>query len=197
MTTLNQYFILNKPTNMVSQFISPYNVRLLGDLDFSFPRGTHAIGRLDSDSEGLLLLTTNKKVTRLLFSEAKKHSRKYLVMVKDIVSEEKLQQMKSGVSIKIKGGDQYMAIPEEIEIIKNPLHLYKYAEDARDKFPHTWLLITLTEGKYHQVRKMVFAAGHRCFRLVRLSIENLHLNNLPLGEVKEISEYDFFYLLDI
>jgi 16S rRNA U516 pseudouridylate synthase RsuA-like enzyme len=66
-TSPHRYFIINKPYNMVSQFISSHNVRLLGDLDFDFPEGTHAIGRLDNHSEGLLLLTTNKKVTRLLF----------------------------------------------------------------------------------------------------------------------------------
>ncbi len=181
---------------MVSQFVSPYNVRLLGDLDFKFPEGTHAIGRLDSDSEGLLLLTTNKKITRLLFQD-KKHSRKYLVMVKNVVSPETFRQLKAGVPIKIIGGDFYTAVPQEVEIVQDPLPLYKYAEDPRTKFPHTWLLITLTEGKYHQVRKMVFNAGHRCFRLVRLSIENLTVENIPPGEVKEVGEEEFFRLLKL
>jgi len=63
----HRYFIIHKPRNMVSQFVSSHDVRLLGDLDFDFPEGTHAIGRLDKDSEGLLLLTTNKRITRLLF----------------------------------------------------------------------------------------------------------------------------------
>ncbi len=181
---------------MVSQFVSPYKVRLLGDLDFKFPEGTHAIGRLDSDSEGLLLLTTNKKITRLLF-QGKKHSRKYLVMVKNVVSAETLQQLRSGIPIKIMGGIQYTAVPEAIEIIEQPMQLYKYAQDHRDKFPHTWLLITLTEGKYHQVRKMVFNAGHRCFRLVRLSIENLTVESIAPGAVKEMEEKEFFSLLDL
>ena len=61
----NRYFIINKPYKMVSQFVSPDNVRLLGDLEFDFPEGTHAVGRLDNNSEGLLILTTNKKVTVL------------------------------------------------------------------------------------------------------------------------------------
>jgi 23S rRNA pseudouridine2457 synthase len=64
---LNRYFILNKPANMVSQFVSSDKVPLLGNIDFSFPEGTHAIGRIDKDSEGLLLLTTYKKITRLVF----------------------------------------------------------------------------------------------------------------------------------
>lgn len=59
---MNRYFILNKPANMVSQFVSSDDVPLLGGIGFQFPEGTHAIGRLDKDSEGLLLLTTNKKL---------------------------------------------------------------------------------------------------------------------------------------
>ena len=65
------------------------------------------------------------------------------------------------------------------------------------KAPHTWLLISLTEGKFHQVRKMVFALGHRCKRLIRLSREDMHLDNLANGEVKKYSEEDFFDLLNI
>jgi 23S rRNA pseudouridine2457 synthase len=76
-----RYFMLHKPTNMVSQFIGAERVRLLKDLDFNFPEDTHAIGRLDSDSEGLLLLTTNKKVTKLLFKSKVPHKRTYLVKV--------------------------------------------------------------------------------------------------------------------
>jgi 23S rRNA pseudouridine2457 synthase len=76
-----RYFMLHKPTNMVSQFIGTERVRLLKDLDFNFPEDTHAIGRLDSDSEGLLLLTTNKKVTKLLFKSKVPHKRTYLVKV--------------------------------------------------------------------------------------------------------------------
>ena len=77
----HRYFILHKPINMVSQFVSSHNVRLLGDINFNFPEGTHAIGRLDKDSEGLLLLTTSSKITRLLFHGKEPHTRTYLVQV--------------------------------------------------------------------------------------------------------------------
>jgi 23S rRNA pseudouridine2457 synthase len=76
---------------MVSQFISSHEVRLLGDLGFNFPEGTHAIGRLDQHSEGLLLLTTNKKITKLLFQGDKPHLRTYLVQVKNKVSKETVE----------------------------------------------------------------------------------------------------------
>ena len=79
---VHRYFLVNKPLNMVSQFVSSHDVRLLTDLNFNFPEGTHAIGRLDQNSEGLLLLTTNKKITKLLFQGTVSHKRTYLVQVK-------------------------------------------------------------------------------------------------------------------
>ena len=77
----HRYFILHKPFDMVSQFIVSHEVRCLADLDIDFPQDIHAIGRLDKDSEGLLILTTNKKVTRLLFQSQTPHQRTYLVQV--------------------------------------------------------------------------------------------------------------------
>lgn len=193
----NQYFIINKPFDMVSQFISTDKVRLLGDLDFNFPEGTHAVGRLDNESEGLLILTTNKKVTRLLFQDTKKHTRTYLVLVKNHVSEETVAQLQSGISIRVKGGEEYISSPCEASIVSDAKTIYPYASDTREAYPHTWLLLTLTEGKFHQVRKMVLAVNHRCLRLIRVSIENILLGDLKPGEVKEFKEEEFFRLLDI
>ncbi len=194
---MHRYFVINKPTNMVSQFVSTHEVGLLGNLNFDFPEGTHAIGRLDKDSEGLLLLTTDKRVTRLLFLAKKPHLRTYLVMVQNEVSAQTFQQLKEGIPIKIKEGETYIARPASIEIIKDPLELYPFAADRREVYAHTWLLITLTEGKYRQVRKMVLAARHRCLRLVRLSISNIKVGSLQPGEVKELQEEEFYQLLGI
>ncbi|MCP9752738.1 rRNA pseudouridine synthase [Ferruginibacter sp. HRS2-29] len=177
---------------MVSQFVSTHAVRLLGDIDFTFPEGTHAIGRLDNESEGLLLLTTDKKVTRLIFLGEQPHKRTYLVMVQNEMSDETLQKLKTGIPIRIKGGEYHTAVPTGIEIIKDPLALYAFASDRREQYPHTWLLITLTEGKYHQVRKMVLAVRHRCLRLIRLSMEQLTIEGIAPGTVKELSEKEFY-----
>jgi 23S rRNA pseudouridine2457 synthase len=192
----HRYFIVNKPRDMVSQFISSDEVRLLGDLDFKFPPGTHAIGRLDSDSEGLLILTTNTKVTRLLFSSAIKHVRTYLVQVNNILRVENLELLRTGVSIKIAGGEEYIACGE-VEIVNDPLDLYPHTNDVKGYGPHTWLTISLTEGKFRQVRKMIAAIRHRCKRLIRISIEDLELADLPPGEIKELDETDFFKKLRI
>ena len=192
-----RYFIINKPANMVSQFVSPDNVGLLGDLAYDFPEGTHAIGRLDSNSEGLLILTTNKRVTALLFQGEIPHKRTYWVHVAHEVSAETLALLRNGIEIEVKGGIKYRTVPCEVEIIQRPKTLSKLTSEERENVPNTWLEIALTEGKYHQVRKMVRTAGHRCKRLVRVSIEDLHLKDLEPGGVREIEEEAFFRLLKI
>ena len=177
---------------MVSQFVSSHEVTLLGDLDFAFPEGTHAIGRLDNHSEGLLLLTTNKKITRLLFQGKQPHTRTYLVQVKNKVSEENLQRLRTGIPIQVKGGIDYVTTPCDVKIVTQPEKLFSSGYELREDVPSTWLEIRLTEGKFHQVRKMVAAVHHRCKRLIRLSIEDIHLDELLPGEVREINEKDFF-----
>ena len=195
--TAHQYFIINKPYNMVSQFVSTHQVGLLGDLDFDFPAGTHAVGRLDNHSEGLLILTTNKKVTRLLFLADTPHKRTYLVQINNLLSKEKLHLLQTGITIRIKGGINYVTPACDVSIVEKPELIYPTAITQPQYGPHTWLLITLTEGKYHQVRKMVGALHHRCKRLIRVSIEELELGGLAPGCVKEIEEKDFFKKLKI
>jgi 23S rRNA pseudouridine2457 synthase len=195
--TPSRYFILNKPFNMVSQFVSTHEVRLLGDLDFDFPTGTHAVGRLDNASEGLLILTTNKKVTRLLFLSDEPHKRTYLVQINNILSEENLKRLQTGINIRIKTGVHYTTAPCDVQVVTNPEELYDLGERLTAYHPFTWLLITITEGKFHQVRKMIAATGHKTKRLIRISIEDLGLDGLKAGEVREIEEKDFFRKLKI
>lgn len=189
----NRYFIINKPYNMESQFVSNLPANLLGDLDFDFPEGIHAIGRLDKHSEGLLILTTNKKITSLMFEKNISHKRTYLLQVKHLVREESLQQLRAGISIRIKGGDYYTTKPCEAAIVAKPENLFAPCYDINERQPYTWLEITLTEGKFHQVRKMVAAIRHKCQRLIRISIEDLKLNDLQPGQVKELDEETFFH----
>jgi 23S rRNA pseudouridine2457 synthase len=193
-----RYFILHKPYDMVSQFVSSHEVRVLGDLGYDFPEGTHAVGRLDINSEGLLILTTDRRVTRLLFQSKVPHRRTYLVKVKYAVAEESLDRLRKGVSIRVRGGGYYVTAPCEAECIPEPVGLFDApgpfdpAAAKKDYFPVTWLRITLTEGKFHQLRKMVDAVGHRCMRLIRVSIEELSLAGLAAGGVREVDR-DFFF----
>ena len=195
--TPHRYFILHKPINMVTKFVSPDKVGLLGDLGIDFPSGIHAVGRLDKNSEGLLILTTNKKVTRLLFEGEIPHKRVYLVLVKHKVTSDSLQKLREGISIRVKGGGQYITAPSEVEIVDNPYAYFESRQGIPPYEPFTWLKITLTEGKFRQVRKMVWETGHRCLRLIRISIEELQLNKLKPGEIQEIPETDFFGKLNI
>ena len=195
--TVNRYFIINKPYNMVSQFVSSHKVNLLGDLHFNFPEGTHAVGRLDSNSEGLLILTTDKKVTKLLFEAEVKHKRTYLLQVEKVVSAETLQKLRSGVAIRIKGGGDYVTTPCEAEIVEKPANLFDGSYKTSAYKSYSWLLLTLTEGKFRQVRKMVAAVKHPCKRLIRVAIEDLILGDLQPCGVKEIEEDIFFKLLKI
>lgn len=182
---------------MVSQFISSHPVRLLGQIKFDFPEGTHAIGRLDNHSEGLLLLTTNTKVTKLLFEGKQKHKRTYKVLVLHKVSEETVKKIKTGVTFKARGGEMYTTKPCEVEIIDEPDFIFPSPYTKSIYQQYTWLQITLTEGKYRQVRKMVDGVGHRCVRLIRTSIEDIVLDGIDAGEVKEIDEQTFFNGLKI
>jgi len=195
---MNRYFIINKPFNMLSQFTGGHQGRrMIGELDYDFPEGTHAIGRLDYHSEGLLILTTNKKVTRLLFLGEQPHGRTYLVRVRNVVSQEQLERLRTGVPIRIAGGESYITPPCKAEIVQKPANLTDREVELSDSYPHTWLLITITEGKYRQIRKMVAAIYHPCQRLIRVSIEDLELGDLPPGGVQEIPEAEFFEKLKI
>ncbi len=191
----HRYFIIHKPYDMVSQFASSHDVRLLGDLDFDFPEGTHAIGRLDKNSEGLLILTTNKKVTRQLFLSEITHKRTYFVQTKNEISETALNQLRTGVSIKVKDGEQYITTPCEVSKIESEELIKPFLKGNKNYGP--WISITLTEGKYHQVRKMIAAVRHRCKRLIRISIDDLLLEDLPAGMVKEIEEKCFYLKIRI
>lgn len=190
--TEHRYFILYKPVDMVSQFISKDNVRLLGEIDFDFPEGTHAIGRLDKDSEGLLLLTTDKKVTRLLFQGKVPHERTYVVQVKNVMTEETALQLSRGIVISAVKGGEYLTTPCKVELIEKPIYIKDALIPLHEKVKNSWIQITLTEGRFHQVRKMVAAVQHKCVRLIRTSIEGLTVYDLLPGQVKEVTK-EYFY----
>lgn len=182
---------------MVSQFVSPHKVNLLGDLEFDFPEGTYAVGRLDNHSEGLLILTNNKKIQRLLFSEKESHERKYLVLAKNKVSAKKLDQLRNGVPLKVANGEDYTTLPCHVEIVERPKNLHKGMFDYDEAVPHAWLTITLKEGKFHQVRKMFASVGNHVRRLIRVSIDDLEIGDLKPGEVREIEEEELFRKLKL
>lgn len=177
---------------MVSQFVSSHVVPLLADLPFDFPEGTHAIGRLDRHSEGLLLLTTDKRITKLLFESDTPHARTYMVQVVYAMTERDLESIRSGVKISAKDGTTYTTRPCSASIVEQPGYLWAGHGNIPAHVSSSWVAISLTEGKYHQVRKMVRALGYRCRRLIRTSIEKVSVEGLQPGEVREISREAFF-----
>ncbi len=194
----HRYFILNKPYNMLSQFIGDdFGNNMLGKIDYDFPEGTHAIGRLDNLSEGLLILTTNKKVTKLLFNSKILHKRTYLVQVDATITDQNISDLRRGVPILLRGNTMWTTSPCEVERIEKPDECYNIVNTLHPRHPHAWLKITLTEGKYRQIRKMIIAVKNKCKRLIRTSIEDLELGDLPVGKIREYSESDFFQMLKI
>ena len=193
----HRYFIVYKPVNMVSQFVSTHQVNLLHQLDFSFPEGTHAIGRLDQNSEGLLLLTTNKKITKLLFQGPVPHNRTYLVQVKNVLSADTVDKLASGIEISATDGQIFKTTPCIVKLIDTPKNLAAVEKPLHENVQSSWLEIILTEGRFHQVRKMVAAVHHKCIRLIRTSIEDISIGSMQPGEVIELKENDFFRLLKL
>jgi 23S rRNA pseudouridine2457 synthase len=193
----HRYFILNKPVNMVSQFVSHHDVKLLGSINFNFPEGTHAIGRLDKNSEGLLLLTTDKKITSLLFQGKQPHNRTYLVQVKNKVSPETVLKLAEGIAISAARGAEYLTNSCEVTLLDKPDFIHEPDIPLHKNVPYSWLLLTLNEGKFHQVRKMVAAVNHKCIRLIRISIEDMELGKMLPGEVVELNQKSFYEKLKL
>ena len=184
----HQHFIIHKPWGMISQFINPAKrkKKLLGEL-YPFPQGTMAIGRLDVASEGLLLLTTDGKVSAEIRSN--KYEKEYYVQVDGIITEEAIKELKMGVEIGF-NGKKYITKPGKAFIIKTPKFPMR-SQKIRDERhgPTSWVSIIITEGKFRQVRKMTAAVGFPTLRLVRVRIGEINLLNLKVGEVKEITNF--------
>jgi 23S rRNA pseudouridine2457 synthase len=192
-----RYFVIYKPYKMISQFVSPYEHALLGDLNYDFPEGTNAVGRLDDDSEGLLILTTDKTLTRRLLHPDKKHKRNYIVQVERVVEIEALEKLSAGLDILIKKKGTYRTLPCEVRKIEKPSNLPLRAHSFKEFLPHSWLEFVLMEGKNRQIRKMCSAVRHDCKRLIRTKIEDLELGAMQPGEVKEMEQEELFALLKL
>lgn len=184
---MHKHFILNKPYGYLSQFIYQLkrNKKLLGEL-YDFPEGTMAIGRLDEDSEGLILLTTDGMMSELVRS--KKVDKEYYVQVDGIISQQAIDKIQNGVEIGFKGSI-YKTKPCKAFLISEVPNFGERGKKIRDERhgPTSWASITLNEGKFRQVRKMTSAVGFPTLRLVRIRIGNVYLNQLKSGEVKEIA----------
>jgi 23S rRNA pseudouridine2457 synthase len=173
---------------MISQFVNPAKrkKKLLGEL-YDFPEGTMAIGRLDVPSEGLLLLTTNGKVSEEIRSS--KYEKEYYVQVDGILTNAALEKLKTGVEIGF-SGKKYTTKPGKaftIDPPNFPLRSQKIRDERHG--PTSWVSIIIREGKFRQVRKMTAAVGFPTLRLIRIRIGAILLDDLAVSGVVEVASF--------
>ncbi|MGA3243240.1 MAG: pseudouridine synthase [Bacteroidota bacterium] len=185
------YFLFYKPYGVLCQFTGEPGRRTLKDFG-PFLSDVYPVGRLDTDSEGLLLLTNDGQTKHLLLEPRYGHERTYLVQVERIPTEDALQRLRDGVliegrktrraTVELLSGDP--AVPPRDLPIR-----------VRKNVPTAWLQLTLTEGRNRQVRKMTAAIGHPTLRLIRISIGPLTLSGLRPGEHRHLSTPEIRSLL--
>ena len=180
------HFKIYKPYGYLSQFIYELKrpKKLLGEL-YDFPPGTMAIGRLDEDSEGLLLLTTDG-----LFSEqirSRHVEKEYYVQLDGLITPEAVLLLQQGVEIGF-NGTRYVTKPCTVKILAADPGFPKRGKKIRDDRhgPTSWIAVTISEGKFRQVRKMTAAAGFPTLRLVRVRIGDTVLGDMQPGEVRNL-----------
>ena len=189
-----QYFVIYKPFGILSQFSGEdHTLKQVAD----FPKEVYPVGRLDKDSEGLLLITDDKPLNHYLLNPAFGHERTYLAQVEGIPDSRALVQLSSGVEITV-DGKSYQTKKAKAEMVpqvqlpdRDPPIRY------RKNVPDSWVKLTLIEGKNRQVRKMTAAVGFPTLRLVRWSMGRLTIEGFMTGEVREFTQEEIYRLLNI
>ena len=184
-----RYFLVHKPYGVLSQFTRELaHHRTLADLDFNFPKSVYPVGRLDRDSEGLLIITDDKPLTDRLLNPKYGHRRTYTVQLEGARSQEAEARLGAGVDIRI-NKRIYRTRPVRIHPLPPAPAPFPPRDPPiryRKNVPDHWLELTLTEGKNRQVRRMCAAVGLPVLRLIRTAIEDLHLDDVAGQGVKEI-----------
>ena len=181
----HRHFIIHKPFGYLSQFVCILKKKKLLSELHEFPEGTMAIGRLDEDSEGLLLLTTDGWVSEQIRS--KLMEKEYYAQVDGMITNEAIEQLQQGVEIGVRS-NKYHTLPCQVFKLDTtpnfPPRIKKLRDDRHG--PTCWISITLTEGKLRQIRKMTAAVGFPTLRLFRVRIGGIHLGEMKAGEVIEV-----------
>lgn len=188
----HRHFIIHKPFGYLSQFVNNQNKRrnkkLLGALH-EFPEATMSIGRLDEDSEGLLLLTTDGKVSEQVRS--KKIEKEYFVQIDGEITTEGLQQLREGVEIGLNKKKYKTLACKCRKLDPAPVFEARIKKIRHERHgPTSWLSITIREGKFRQVRKMTAAVGFPTLRLIRVRIGNIQLGQLQASQIIEVNNFD-------
>lgn len=179
------YFLFNKPFNHICSFTEG-DKNLSG---FNIPKGVYAAGRLDKDSEGLILLTDDGQLINKLLSPSSFKEKTYLVQVERVPDNDALEKLRNGTLV-IKGhhcAKAKVKLIEDMEMVYGPrVPPVRF----RKNVPTAWIEMIITEGKNRQVRRMTAAVGYPTLRLIRSKILNLDLNNLEPGNLKKILRSD-------
>ncbi|GAB3001991.1 pseudouridine synthase [Cyclobacterium sediminis] len=190
------YYIIYKPFGVLSQFSGEGNtLGLLGD----FPSDVYPVGRLDKDSEGLLILTNDKQLNHLLLDPTYLHERTYWVQVEGEITDKAVRDLEQGVIITVnkKPHKTLKAKAKLIQDIEQLLPERNPPIRYRKNVPDSWVAISLKEGKNRQVRKMTAAVGFPTLRLVRWSVENLTIEGFEVGEVRSFDQKSIYSSLGI
>lgn len=181
---MNQSFLIYKPYGVLSQFTeSVPGKQTLGTL-FSFPKDVYPVGRLDEDSEGLLLLTNDKRQNQRLLGRG--IEKEYWVQVEGIPTEADLEQLRNGVTIRVKKKEHH-TLPAIVSAIAEPALPPRVPPiRVRKTVPDSWIRLVIREGKNRQVRRMTAAIGFPTLRLVRWRMGEHTIEGMDSGEVKKI-----------
>jgi 23S rRNA pseudouridine2457 synthase len=183
-----QYYLLYKPFQVLSQFTSEGGKACLKDI-IEVERDVYPVGRLDYDSEGLLLLTNDTTINHQLLHPSFEHKRTYWVQVDGTITQEAANQLAKGVTINI-DGKQYNTKPAVVKLLPDtiPVPDRKPPIRFRKSIPATWASIQLTEGKNRQVRKMFAAVGFPVLRLIRAQMGNYTIDKMQPGDLLSLTE---------
>ncbi|TAF74477.1 MAG: pseudouridine synthase [Bacteroidetes bacterium] len=185
---LYEYYVVYKPYMVMCQFSPIESKKTLSDLNLGLKNDIYPVGRLDEDSEGLLILTNDKSLTDRILNPKNSHKRTYFVQVEGTINQEAISKLEKGnIAIKIKDKIHF-TLPAKAEIISEPVFLPERNPPIRFRanIQTSWLSLTLIEGKNRQVRKMTAALGFPTLRLVRYSIENLTIKDFKSGEIRKV-----------
>jgi 23S rRNA pseudouridine2457 synthase len=189
---MHRYFIIYKPYQVLSQFTSEEGKQTLKAF-FNVPADVYPVGRLDYDSEGLLLLTNDTSLNHRLLNPSFAHEREYWVQVDGDIHEKALHELQTGVSITINGA-KYRTRPCKATRFTNTPAVPERNPPIRfrKEIPTSWIKLVLTEGKNRQVRKMTAQTGFPTLRLIRYRIGGITLDGLLPGELHEMNKNDIY-----
>jgi 23S rRNA pseudouridine2457 synthase len=192
---MHRYFIIHKPYLVLSQFSAVDGKKTLADF-FDVPKDVYPVGRLDYDSEGLLILTNDTSINHQLLNPKQKHTREYWVQVEGDVTQQAIEELKKGVTISV-DGKEHVTQPCQAKIMIDTIDVAERNPPIRFRknIKTTWMSLVLTEGKNRQVRRMTAAVSFPTLRLVRYRIEQITIDGLIPGQMKELTQQQIYQLL--